>query len=256
MNNKEYRSPEELAMQKALDGIREEFPDFWKDLEEFDEEPEISEPETSKPETADPVIEATRRRKFRRRLIAACFIGVCILSTAMTIFINSDAAHAMKFAMEKKYYQAKGWVQATDLDNVSDENVMIIIETDEAKIRRYEEFWEPLMYPDYMSENYSFDYLRIEKWINGVGMAAYYYLNQTDNQSILITIDPHEGDENNILWTSTTDVRNGACVYKTWYDLATNNNGIDVILKDVSITVRGQVDTSELIKIINGLKEK
>ena len=29
MNNKEYRSPEELAMQKALDGIREEFPDFW-----------------------------------------------------------------------------------------------------------------------------------------------------------------------------------------------------------------------------------
>ncbi|MBR6500406.1 MAG: hypothetical protein IKT25_02740, partial [Firmicutes bacterium] len=88
MSNKEYRSPEELAMQKALDGIREEFPDFWKDLEEFDEEPE-----TSKPETVDLVIEATRRRKFRRRLIAACFIGVCILSTAMTIFINSDTAH-------------------------------------------------------------------------------------------------------------------------------------------------------------------
>lgn len=249
MNNKEYRSPEELAMQKALDGIREEFPDFWKDLEEFDEEPE-----TSKPETSDPVIEATRRRKFRRRLIVACFIGVCILSTAMTIFINSDAAHAMKFAMEKKYYQAKGWVQATDPGNVNDSNVMIIVEEDETIISRYEELWEPLMYPEYMSDHYVFDFLRIEKWVNGIGLATYSY--QNEDKFISITIKPYEGRGNNILWISTEDVRNGTCEYKTWYDLNTESNGINVILGDFCITVRGYVDIPELIRIVNGLKEK
>lgn len=249
MNNKEYRSPEELAMQKALDGIREEFPDFWKDLEEFDEEPE-----TSKPEISDPVIEATRRRKFRRRLIAACFIGVCILSTAMTIFINSDAAHAMKFAMEKKYYQAKGWVQATDPDRVSDENMMIVIERNEENIRKYEEFWEPLMYPEYMCDNYKLDYLRIEKWINGVCLATYHY--KKGNQLVSITIAPCNDQDNNILWLSTEDVRNGTCVYKTWYDSNADNNGIDVLIDNVSITVRGAIDLEELIGVVNGLKEK
>ena len=249
MNNKEYRSPEELAMQKALDGIREEFPDFWKGLEEFDEEPE-----TSKPETADPVIEATRRRKFRRRLIAACFIGVCILSTAMTIFINSDTAHAMKFAMEKKYYQAKGWVEATDSDAVNDNNSMVIIEEDENKILRYEEFWKPLMYPEYMTEGYKFDELYIEKYINGNGFATYRYAN--GYKQLLITIYPYMEISNNVLWITTANVREGRCEYKTWYDINTDSNGIDIIINDMSITVRGTIVLEELIQIVNGLKEK
>ncbi|MBR5001829.1 MAG: hypothetical protein IKY08_07690, partial [Firmicutes bacterium] len=231
MNNKEYRSPEELAMQKALDGIREEFPDFWKDLEEFDEEPE-----TSKPETVDPVIEATHRRKFRRRLIAACFIGVCILSTAMTIFINSDTAHAMKFAMEKKYYQAKGWVQATDDDAVNKNNLMIVVEDDENKIAQYEEFWEPLMYPGYMIETYTFKELRIEKWVNGLNTAIYTY--SWDGQTIDIVISSCDESRNEIIWTKTKNVLNGIYEYKVWYDQDTANNGIDVIIDDICITVK------------------
>ena len=162
MTNKEYWSPEELAMQNALDSIREDYPDFWKEFEEFTEESEPSKtvdfPERRE-EITKPDQEKIRQRKFRRRLIVACFLGVCVLSTALAIFINSDTAHAVKFAMEKKYYQAKGWVQATDPDRISNENVMIIIETDEKKILRYKDFWEPLMYPEYMTSDYMFEKL-------------------------------------------------------------------------------------------------
>ena len=128
MKKNDYQSPEELAMQEALDRIREEYPDS----------------------------EKRQRRKFRRRLIAACFIGVCLLSTALAIFVNSDTAHAVKFAMEKKYYQAKGWVQATDPGSVNDNNSMIIVETNEENIPRYKEFWHKLKTPSYMTYGYTF----------------------------------------------------------------------------------------------------
>ena len=129
MKKNDYQSPEELAMQEALDRIREEYPDFWKDMDGLSED-------TTKPDS-----EKRQRRKFRRRLIAACFIGVCLLSTALAIFVNSDTAHAVKFAMEKKYYQAKGWVQATDPEEV-DKNVIIVSTVEEEELSYYKEFWD------------------------------------------------------------------------------------------------------------------
>ncbi|MBO5666706.1 MAG: hypothetical protein J6S45_04600, partial [Firmicutes bacterium] len=123
MNNRDHWSPEELAMQDAVDRIREEHPDFWKDLSDLsdlsDLPPDLPEnepffEEVPREEIAKPDLEKTRRKKTRRRIIAACFVSVLVLSTALAIFINSDAAYAMKFAIEKKYYQAKGWLQATD----------------------------------------------------------------------------------------------------------------------------------------------
>lgn len=247
MNNKEYRSPEELAMQKALDGIREEFPDFWKDLEEFDEEPE-----TPKPETADPVIEATRRRKFRRRLIAACFIGVCILSTAMTIFINSDAAHAMKFAMEKKYYQAKGWVQATDDDAVNDNNSLTIIETDGGKVDQYKKLWNELKKPSYMSSGYVFKELCIEKNVSGTIMATYEY--EKEKNSIIIILRNKKEETNTQLYLNTIDLLEGKCNYKVWMDESVGTKGIEVITNELIISVFGYVEDDELKRIINGLQ--
>ena len=253
MNNREHWSPEELAMQNAVDRIREEYPDFWNDLSDLSD---LSDLPGEPMEPTDPTPEAERRsrKKFRRRLIAACFIGVCLMSTALAIFINSDTAHAIKFAMEKKYYQAKGWVQATDPENMNDNNLMVIIEEDETKIRRYEEIWEPLMYPEYMAKGYEFLELYVEKYMNGEGVAIYTYKN--NNSKIDITIMPNVNPGNNMLWVTSNDIRNGTCEYNMWYDQGSRNHGLDVMIDDLSVTVRGMIETSELIRIVNGLNKK
>lgn len=253
MNNREHWSPEELAMQNAVDRIREEYPDFWNDLSDLSDLSDLP-GEPMEPTDSTPEEERRSRKKFRRRLIAACFVGVCLMSTALAIFINSDTAHAIKFAMEKKYYQAKGWVQATDPENMDNSNTMVIIETDEEKIYQYEEFWEPLMYPGYMSKNYVFDRLKIEKYMNGEGYAIFYY--KKNEESIIITIMPSTDSGNNILWTTSNDIRNGTCEYNMWYDQGSGNHGLDVMIDDLNVTVRGMVEPSELIRIINGLNKK
>jgi len=261
MNNREHWSPEELAMQKAMDRIREEHPDFLNDLSDLSDFSDLPGEPMEPEKTADapkvgeevPAIEVKRRirKKFRRRLIVACSIGVFLLSTFLTIFVNSDTCHAIKFAMEKKYYQAKGWVQATNPDRVSDENMMIIIETDESKIHRYEEFWEPLMYPGYMTDGYKFDELYVEKYINGMGLATFNYEN--NDNSIVITIASSDNSNNKVLWVTTEDVRNGECEYKVWYDTDTKNNWINIIIGEAAITIRGPIDIGELKKIVNGM---
>lgn len=253
MNNREYWSPEELAMQNAVDRIREEYPDFWDDLSDLSDLSDLP-GEPMEPTDPTPEEERRSRKKFRRRLIAACFVGVCLMSTALAIFINSDTAHAIKFAMEKKYYQAKGWVQATDPENVNDSNTMIIIETDEEKIYQYEEFWEPLMYPGYMTEYYEFGELHIEKWINGLGSAIYTYVNEAE--SIDIIISNSNEYRNDMLWTTTEEILNGKDEYKLWYDPSTNSKGIEIVIDGNSITIKGNVEEPELIKIAMGLNEK
>lgn len=255
MTDKEYWSPEELAMKKALNSIREDYPDFWKDFEEFTEESEPSKtvdfPERRE-EIAKPDLEKIRQRKFRRRLIVACFLGVCVLSTALAIFINSDTAHAVKFAMEKKYYQAKGWVQATELEWVEDNNVMVVLVTEKEQVEKYKTFWEELLIPDYMTNEYRFEELYIEKYVNGFINATYKFVK--GNDYILIYIRNKYEDINYQLWINTDDVRSGAYKYNVWKDRELNKNGIEIIMEGVAISVSGSIGVDELVKIVNGLE--
>lgn len=240
MKKNDYQSPEELAMQEALDRIREEYPDFWKDMDGLSED-------TTKPDS-----EKRQRRKFRRRLIAACFIGVCLLSTALTIFVNSDTAHAVKFAMEKKYYQAKGWVQATDPGSVNDNNSMIIVETNEENILRYKEFWHKLKIPSYMTYGYTFKELYVEKYISDFTSATIQY--EKEGQIVAIYLRDYVPKINAQLFFATDDVLEGKYNYKMWTDDSIDIRGVEIIIEDLYISVTGPLEESELKKIIEGLK--
>ncbi len=240
MKKNDYQSPEELAMQEALDRIREEYPDFWMDMDGLSED-------TTKPDS-----EKRQRRKFRRRLIAACFIGVCLLSTALTIFVNSDTAHAVKFAMEKKYYQAKGWVQATDPGRVDDKNMMTALVTDENKISTIKMLWRDLPIPNYVIDEYSFAELYIEKYVNGFVEACYKYTKKDDN--IFICIRNDISDINYQLWLNSKDVCNGQYDYYIWTDATINRNGIEIIMDELVVSVYGSAEIEELVKIVNGLQ--
>ena len=239
MKKNDYQSPEELAMQEALDRIREEYPDFWKDMDGLSED-------TTKPDS-----EKRQRRKFRRRLIAACFIGVCLLSTALAIFVNSDTAHAVKFAMEKKYYQAKGWVQATDPGHTENDNITIIIDEEE-KISVGEMIWEELKRPSYMSDGYEFSELCLEKTISGIITATYQY--KSNDRILVIMLRNSANNKNAQLWISHKNMLESEFVYNAWFDESLGINGIDTIINDVFVSVAGSLENDELVKIVNGLE--
>lgn len=244
MNNREEWSQTEQEMQKMLDNIRKEYPDFWA------EEPKL--PKSCK--NGKKLYNAEKSRRHRRRAtIAACFTACVLGSTALTIFVNSETAHAMKFALEKKYYELSGMaIVATNPNQVSEENTISVDTTDESQIETYKKFWDGLLIPEYMTEGYEFKELYIEKSITGAVVAEYIY--ECDDRAIDIQINSLSEDVSTILWSISDEVRGGRIRYRLWKDEILDVRGIDVILDDKLVTVTGKESDSEWINIVNGLK--
>ena len=244
MNNREEWSQTEQDLEKMLEKIRKEYPDFWA------EEPEL--PRDCKAGMERFREEQAKKRR-RRALIAAC-CAFCILgSTALTLFVNSDTAHAMKFALEKKYYEVTGMISATDPDGVNEENSISVVVTDEAQIEEYKKIWDGLMVPGYMPDEAQFEELYIEKTLSGMTMAEYSY-NLPDETKIIIRMNLAAEEENNILWNCSDEVKNGAYRFNLWEDEIIGTRGIEVIVEDILISVCGSVKNNVLIDIVNGLK--
>ncbi|MBQ8590898.1 MAG: DUF4367 domain-containing protein [Firmicutes bacterium] len=253
MNNKEDWTSMEKNMQTILDQIREEYPDFWMD------EPGLAEDTKTIPTQCQEEREkreAKRLRRHRRRVIAAGFIAVILIGIGTGIFLNSDTAHAMKFAMEKKYYQAKGWVQATDPDRVDDENVITVLVTDEAEVPKYKSFWKELIVPQYIPMGYTFKELYVEKYVHGLTSAVYTYQdnNPSSLEKIHVAIRNNAFEYNTQLWLQSNDIFNGERKYNIWKDESTGMKGMDVIVDNTIISICGNIEIEELVAIINSMQ--
>lgn len=244
MNNREEWSQTEQEMQKMLDNIRKEYPDFWA------EEPKL--PKSCK--NGKKLYNAEKSRRHRRRAtIAACFTACVLGSTALTIFVNSETAHAMKFALEKKYYELSGMTIATaNPDQVSEKDTIVMSVTDENQIEMCKKFWDDLLIPEYMIAGYEFKELYVEKSITGAVIAEYIY--QYNDKSVNIKIKSSSEEANTILWLTSSEVRGGTAQYWLWTDEILDIQGINVVLDDMAITVSGKESNSELINIVNELK--
>lgn len=244
MNNREEWSQTEQEMQKMLDNIRKEYPDFWA------EEPKL--PKSCK--NGKKLYNAEKSRRHRRRAtIAACFTACVLGSTALTIFVNSETAHAMKFALEKKYYELSGMAVATANPNqVSEKDAIVVSVTDESQIEMCKKFWDSLLIPKYMIAGYEFKELYVEKSITGAVIAEYIY--QYNDKSVNIKMKSSSEEANTILWLTSSEVRGGTAQYRLWTDEILDIQGINVVLDDMAITVSGKESDSELINIVNELK--
>lgn len=245
MNNREEWSQTEQEMQKMLDNIRKEYPDFWA------EEPKL--PKSCK--NGKKLYNAEKSRRHRRRAtIAACFTACVLGSTALTIFVNSETAHAMKFALEKKYYELSGMaIAATNPDMVSDENTISVNIADESQIETYKKFWDGLLIPEYMTAGYKFETLIIEKHLKGEVLANYSYSN-CDGDKLQIQMNTISEKDNSILWMVSDEVRDGDQEYHTWKDEIAGINGINVLFPERLVSVSGKLSDAELINIVNRLK--
>lgn len=244
MNNKEEWSQTEQDLEKMLEKIRKEYPDFWA------EEPEL--PRDCKAGMERFREEQAKKRR-RRALIAACCTFCILGSTALTLFVNSDTAHAMKFALEKKYYEINGMISATDPDRVSDENTISVTITDENRIADCKKFWDGLLIPDYMTEGYCFESLRIEKYLTGETIVNYCYSNG-DGDKVVLQMNTILEEDNSILWMESNEVSNGDRKYRVWTDTILDINGIDTLFPGQLVSISGKISNEELINIANQLK--
>lgn len=244
MNNREEWSQTEQEMQKMLDNIRKEYPDFWA------EEPKL--PKSCK--NGKKLYDAEKSRRHRRRATIAACLTACVLgSTALMIFVNSETAHAMKFALEKKYYELSGMaVVATNPNMADEENTISVDIVDENQIETYKKFWDNLPIPGYMIDEYEFKKLHIEKNFKGTVIAEYVY--ELNDKVIDIQITSLFEETNAVIWSTSSEVKEGEAQYQLWSDEILDVHGINVIFNNMLITVSGQESEEELINIVNELE--
>lgn len=245
MNNREEWSQTEQEMQKMLDNIRKEYPDFWA------EEPKL--PKSCK--NGKKLYNAEKSRRHRRRATIAACLTACVLgSTALTIFVNSETAHAMKFALEKKYYELSGMAVATANPNqVSEKDAIVVSVTDESQIEMCKKFWNGLLIPEHITDGYEFETLIIEKHLKGEVLANYSYSN-CDGDKLQIQMNTISEKDNSILWMVSDQVRDGDQEYYAWKDEIAGINGINVLFPERLVSVSGKLSDAELINIVNKLK--
>ena len=244
MNNREEWSQTEQEMQKMLDNIRKEYPDFWA------EEPKL--PKSCK--NGKKLYDAEKSRRHRRRATIAACLTACVLgSTALTIFVNSETAHAMKFALEKKYYELSGMaIVATNPNQVSEENSIAVTIINENEIEDYKKFWNGVVTLAYVPDGYQFKKLEVTKYVSGMALADYRY-EKEDGTSFTVAIRSADKEENIMIWTTSERVKNGECEYRIWEDEIAETKGIDVLFPDKVVMTCGKFDENELIDIVNGM---
>lgn len=243
MNNREEWSQTEREMQKLLDKVRKEHPEFWAQAPEL-------------PQDCKEGIRLSQEKKLRKRRRRAAIAAVCALCTfssmALTLFIQSDTAHAMKFALEKKYYEVSGMVSATNPERVNGESKIVTTVTEEAEIESYKRIWDGIETFGYIPEGYQFKKMEIIKHLSGIVVVDYFYENH-EKDCFSITIRNFDEEKNNVLWTTSEEVRNGSCEYREWEDEMVGTKGIDVLLSGKLVIICGKLNEDQLFSIINGM---
>lgn len=165
--------------------FRDMYDEYLKDQGEQIPEPDLSFLQEEKP----------KKRKEHRVLrrfatIAACMVLLLVTSSGMAIWISSDAAHAVKFSLEKTLHRISGTFFSTDdgKEIETEENQISITIDSMDDIQDAVNFMPDLPVPGYIPEGFELETLTVTKYMNGEYSVAYKF---DDNMKNNISIAAH-----------------------------------------------------------------
>ena len=151
--------------------FRDMYDEYLKDQGEQIPEPDLSFLQEEKP----------KKRKEHRALrrfatIAACMVLLLVTSSGMAIWISSDAAHAVKFSLEKTLHRISGTFFSTDdgKEIETEENQISITIDSMDDIQDAINFMPDLPVPGYIPEGFELETLKIIKLITLIMILTYH----------------------------------------------------------------------------------
>ena len=169
MNDDKRLSQMEAELKERF---REAFDDYLKENGE-----EIPDPDLS-------FLNKPREKKrhshiYRFATVAACVALIFVTSSSMAVWMNSEAAHAMKFNLEKTFHKITDGFFSTDEEEngeTSENEISITIDSME-DIDDAVAFMPDLPIPEYIPEGYELKSLDISKYVNGTYLVEYTFEN-------------------------------------------------------------------------------
>ena len=241
MNDDKRLSQMEAELKERF---REAFDDYLKENGE-----EIPDPDLS-------FLNKPREKKrhshiYRFATVAACVALIFVTSSSMAVWMNSEAAHAMKFNLEKTFHKITDGFFSTDEEEngeTSENEISITIDSME-DIDDAVAFMPDLPIPEYIPEGYELKSLDISKYVNGTYSVEYAFEN-VDRSIFMINSRYSTKDQDNIGLIGGSEViqKNDRTLYLI-KDNYTSKYSVTFLLSNQFIDVTGDLDNDSMMEV-------
>ena len=230
--------------EQLKEGFRDAFDEYLKKKGETIPEPDFSflnEPKEKK----------DHRFLYRFGTVAVCVILIFVTSSGMAVWMNSEAAHAMKFRLEKTFHRITDGFFSTDENEsaeTSENEISITIDSMD-DIDDAIAFMPDLPVPEYIPEGFELEELKISKYMNGNYTVEYIFAN-FEGAKFVIYSRYSMGEENDIGLIGESEVIElyDRVLYLT-KDEYTEEYSLNLLIKNQLVTLTGDLDNNTMVKI-------
>ncbi len=193
-----------------------------------------------------------------RRLstIAACMLLLFVTSSGMAVWISSDAAHAVKFSLEKTFHRISGTFFSTDdgSETSVEENQISITVDSMDDIEDAVSFMPDLPVPEYIPEGFELEELTVVKYMDGEYEACYIFNNSSNVYTYIITTHSiSSGDVDMGLIGEIEKIKVNQYDIYYYEDPYTKTRGVSFLMNKQLIGVKGNIDRSMMISIAKNI---
>lgn len=230
--------------------FRDMYDEYLKDQGEQIPEPDLSFLQEEKP----------KKRKEHRVLrrfatIAACMVLLLVTSSGMAIWISSDAAHAVKFSLEKTLHRISGTFFSTDdgKEIETEENQISITIDSMDDIQDAVNFMPDLPVPGYIPEGFELETLTVVKYMDGSYIVDYQFKNDNKTYFSLTSNSVADGEATAGLMYESETFMVGKYKAYYWLDEYTSLYGISILIDNQLVDVRGDIDRNIMLKVAENI---
>lgn len=230
--------------EQLKEGFRDAFDEYLKKKGETIPEPDFSflnEPKEKK----------DHRFLYRFGTVAVCVILIFVTSSGMAVWMNSEAAHAMKFNLEKTFHRITDGFFSTDENEsaeTSENEISITIDSMD-DIDDAIAFMPDLPVPEYIPEGFELEELKVSKFMNGSYAVNYVYNNEDDAYLMITSKQTDENGAHAGLTMASKVIQSGKRDIHYYEDSYTNTNNASFLMNNQLIDIAGNIDQIEMIKI-------
>ena len=238
--------------EQLKEGFRDAFDEYLKKKGETIPEPDFSflnEPKEKK----------DHRFLYRFGTVAVCVILIFVTSSGMAVWMNSEAAHAMKFRLEKTFHRITDGFFSTDENESAEtsENEISITVDSMDDIDDAIAFMPDLPVPEYIPEGFELEELKISKYMNGSYWSRYRFENEFGEVFDITSnyLDNTDEDITMSLNGEITEVRKNDRRFYVVHDDYTLASNINFVLGKQLVNVTGSINYEKMIEIASKITD-
>ncbi len=186
------------------------------------------------------------------RNAAAVFLMVIVLSSVATVWMNSNAAHALKFHIEKIFHETSNHYYSTGENGSTDDNAISVKVTEQKGLKTLQRRIPELILPKELPTGYSFILAQAKYWKNGNWTCELSYRKEDGNMLGIVEANNSDASEvETFIEAEELQTANGVVYYSEENDQI---RGLFYMVGNIYVQISGTAEKDELLQVENSMR--